>query len=606
MKRFLIVALILLLAGCGGDKAGGSGGTVTLRIGTDDTPGRPSGRIITEFARQARELSGGRIRIVAVFKAAGRPRPEWDQRVARMVTGGRLDMGVIPARAWDTEGVTSLRALHAPFLVTSEPQLDRISRDPVAGELLAGLDRAGVVGLALVPEGLRHPFGFRQPLLARGDYAGQTIRTPRSDVAYLLMRAFGAQPGDLTETQFRRGSADGTVAGAESSFALALSSMRTATATANVTLYPKADTIVVNRKAWDALSDEQRDTLRTAAERARDHAIESNVPEAVGARRYCEQGGRVVHAAQADVSGLRDAASFVYRRLELDVRTKALIGRLREVALEAGTPPAAPAACEPAPAAALAATGDPHGLDGVWRVRVTYEDGIRAGLREDLASYELGLQTIRMDGGRYDWRWRARDGAHRCPGEYRISGEVVVFTDTGECHGVWQAAYAIDGETIRWSRIRALPPIDAGDQTLRELLHGTPWTRIDKPPEFPEGVYRTEMPLAFMLAQGLDEGSTNDNWGISTMTFRGGRWRHHVSGNPSNPTDCLGTYSVAGRRVTVHADQSGCGDGSGFDIFTAAWRLRGGELRLSDIVSGEGVDKFARVYWGARPWRKID
>ena len=30
---------------------------------------------------------------------------------------GELEMGLIPARAWDTEGVTSLRALHAPFLV---------------------------------------------------------------------------------------------------------------------------------------------------------------------------------------------------------------------------------------------------------------------------------------------------------------------------------------------------------------------------------------------------------------------------------------------------------------------------------------------------------
>ncbi len=30
---------------------------------------------------------------------------------------------------------------------------------------MSGLDEAGVVGLALVPEGLRHPFGYERPLL---------------------------------------------------------------------------------------------------------------------------------------------------------------------------------------------------------------------------------------------------------------------------------------------------------------------------------------------------------------------------------------------------------------------------------------------------------
>ncbi|MDA0158720.1 TRAP transporter substrate-binding protein DctP [Solirubrobacter ginsenosidimutans] len=605
MKKLLIVPLVLLAASCGGDKAGGSGGTVTLRIGTDDTPGRPSGRIITELAREARTLSGGRIRIVGAWQAAGKSHPAWDQRVARMVAAGKLDMGVIPARAWDTEGVTSLRALHAPFLVTSEPLLDRISRGSLAGELLAGLDRAGVVGLALVPEGLRHPFGFKRPLLAPGDYLGATIRVPRSDVAYSLMRTFGALPADLNDQEFKRGSLDGSVAGAESSFALALATMRVATATANVTLYPKADTIVVNREAWDALSDEQRDVLRKAAERAREQTIGSIVPEAEGARRYCEQGGRVVQTTPTGLANLRAAASVVYADLERDPRTKALIGRIRRLARETGTPVAAPAACEPPPVAALAASGDPHALDGVWRARVTYDEGIRAGLAEDVAGHELGLQTIHMDGGRYEWRWRARDGANRCSGRYRIAGDVIVFTDGGECQGSWQAAYTIDGATIRWSRVRALPPAEPGDQAVRELLHGRPWTRIDKPPSFPEGVYRTDMPISFMVAHGVDEGSANDNGGIMTMTFRGGRWLHHVGGNPSNPTDCRGSYAVAGGRVTVHADHPDCGDAYGLDIFTAAWSLRSGELRLSNIASGEGLDAFARVYWGGKPWRKI-
>ena len=45
---------------------------------------------------------------------------------------------------------------------------------------MAGLDAAGVVGLALVPESFRHPFGFDHPLLGPDDYAGAVMRAPES------------------------------------------------------------------------------------------------------------------------------------------------------------------------------------------------------------------------------------------------------------------------------------------------------------------------------------------------------------------------------------------------------------------------------------------
>ena len=67
---------------------------------TTSPAGRPPTRSRSS-ARRAAKLSGGAIRIEPVWHAAG-DGPDWDQRVARMVTSGELDMGVIPRPAAGT------------------------------------------------------------------------------------------------------------------------------------------------------------------------------------------------------------------------------------------------------------------------------------------------------------------------------------------------------------------------------------------------------------------------------------------------------------------------------------------------------------------------
>ena len=600
------------VAGCGGgDKAGGSGGPVTLRVGTDDTPGRPSGAAIEEFARQARRLSGGRIRIKPVFQAAGKPATAWDQRVARMVMDGRLDMGVIPARAWDTEGVTSLRALHAPFLVTSDELVRKIVKSDVAGEMLAGLDKAGVVGLALLPEDLRHPFAFGRPFLKLADFTGEGIRAPRSVVADATLRRLGATPEDLNAASFKHAVADGSVTGAESSFALAASTLpRRATATANVTLYPKVNSLVIGRRAWAKLSDAQRATLREAARATLTRLLRTQMSEDESARRYCAYGGRVLLAAEPDVAAMVAAVQPVYADLEHDAQTKALIVRIRAFKRQVA-PPTSVAACAPSTAGgARSGATDTHVLDGIWRINVTYDEGVHAGLPQDVAAHEMGLQTIRMDGGRYDWRWRARDGAQRCPGTYQLTGNRVVLTDRGECQGTWEATFELSGRTIRWSSVRSRAQGDRWDQIVRDLLHGKPWRRIQelrsRAVAFPEGVYRANIPASFLVARGVDASTAATNSGLMTMTFKDGRWLHHTQG-PTNEPDCGGTYVVRGDRVSITLDAGPeCGTAAGGLLFSATWTVHGGALRFTDVQPAEGdSDVFARAEWGGKPWRKI-
>ena len=149
-------------------------------------------------------LSDGELRIEPVLNAGGE-NADWDQRVARKVAGGDFEMGLIPARAWDTEGVTSLRALQAPFLITSEALRDDVIGSDLADDLMAGLDEAGVLGLALFPEGLRHPFGYERPLLGPQDYAGKALRAPTSNTTAAVFDALGARTNDGEPERRRTG-----------------------------------------------------------------------------------------------------------------------------------------------------------------------------------------------------------------------------------------------------------------------------------------------------------------------------------------------------------------------------------------------------------------
>lgn len=298
-----------------------------LRIGTQDDANVPTRGQIEEFARQVQDRSHGSLVIEPVFRAGGDQVRGWDQLVARRVVTGDLEMAVIPARTWDTEGVRSFRALSAPFLVTSSAMTREVVKPEYGQGMLAGLKDAGVTGLALLPEGPRVLFSFNSPILRLADIKGMVVRAPLSATTFAVLESLGAVPRDLAEQEFGEGVETGTVGGAESSMAYAsnLPGAKTRTgraiATGNLVVHSKISTLVINDKARTALSAEEQRILQEAADSTRDWASALLSPLAAEARRYCEGGGKVVMAADQDLTAFRDAAAPVYGVLEQDADT---------------------------------------------------------------------------------------------------------------------------------------------------------------------------------------------------------------------------------------------------------------------------------------------
>ena len=234
----------------------------------------------------------------------------------------------------------SFQALQGPFLVTDYGLLQKVTDGPLAGEMLHGLDRLGVSGLALVPETLRHPASQREPLRSVDDYDGALFRDIPSKATDALVSALGATPVHVPSDSFGDEVRSGNVDSTETPISRARGGW---TLTGNVVLYGKANTIVANSKALAKLSDEQRAALRRAAEDTARRGLRG-IP-----RSAPRPEASAPPAASSTPPPRRSRASAprrgrCTRRWSGTTCTKSLIARIRAMKAS-GSPPPAPAPC---------------------------------------------------------------------------------------------------------------------------------------------------------------------------------------------------------------------------------------------------------------------
>jgi TRAP-type C4-dicarboxylate transport system substrate-binding protein len=472
--RVLPLVAAALLAGCSssaGDKAGGSHAPTVLTVADSDSIDQPDTAAIQHFATQVAKRSGGSLRIHIAYQAAGSATPYVEERVIRSVQAGRYDLGWIGARAWDEVGNNSFRALQAPFLITSTRLLDRVATSPVAREMLASLSGRHVVGLALVPDFLRHPSGITRRLASPTDFAGARIRIQPSLTTAALVRSLGAVPVELSNSQVGFSIGGKRVDGEELSLANGVSP---SIVTANVAFFGKALTLFANEQSFSRLSDEQRRILRAAAAATVRHVVAKYPPDAILARGACLNRRRMVLATAAERAALLRAAQPVYRMLEADPQTRRFIKQIQ--AWKQTTPPDPPlvlnASCmrEQAAARAVGSRSPATLLDGTYRWVLTGSDA-RAywGASASTADLPMVSTTVLRNG-----TWRTAGPDHD-GGTFSVRGHRLRF--------VWPRIPSI--LVFRFARdsdgtihLKPVLPMDMGDQFVWAYK---PWKRIGPP-----------------------------------------------------------------------------------------------------------------------------
>jgi TRAP-type C4-dicarboxylate transport system substrate-binding protein len=455
------------------DKRGATpyeGKALSLTIGTDDSPGVPSADQISRFAEEVATLTDGKITIEPRWHAEGDNHVDWDQAVAAMVQDGELDLALGPTWAWDELGVTSLQPLQTPFLVDSDDLVaDVIGDEDLAQSLMAGLDDAGVHGLSMWPEGLRHPFGFDRPLSTPDDYAGETIRSSKSRASTMLFNALGAKTSPAEPDA-------STMAGIQGEFVLNPNGI----GVANVTFFAKVNLLYANADTYTGLTDEQRGVLADAAAATQKWAVEQTSDVEAG-RSFCGEGGTVVRAADADVAALKEATAPVADQIAAAGDNANAIGAIEELKQAAGPPVVAPtctgASQEERPPGKAEAR-----LNGTYRFTVTAEEIRASGDTEEQVTQNAGVQTYVLEDGKVvyhlDPSEHTADEAASpddAEGTYQVDGNVITFRFPVYENEVDQVLYEIgpDGD-LETTFLNST----ADNPTIRLLLASKPWERI--------------------------------------------------------------------------------------------------------------------------------
>ena len=263
------------------------------------------------------------------------------------VRAGKVDLAVIPARAYDTLGVRSFQALLAPLLIDSYALQRRLLAGELPDRMLPGLDPLGVVGIAVLPGGLEKVLSISRPLLAPADYQAATSRQ-RIGVRPSALASSSFQALRAGQTDLAPGGDTGRMAGIEGDLAGIVANRYQAltageTLAANVSLWPRIGSIVANDRVFAGLSKTQQDALKTADREALGvNMARLTRDEHAAVRAICSPPGgdspaiSFLTASPSDRAALLRAVRPVYRQLSRDEGTRTAIEVIESLKKQVG------------------------------------------------------------------------------------------------------------------------------------------------------------------------------------------------------------------------------------------------------------------------------
>lgn len=476
MALVALAAAVTTVAACTVDasRSGAPRDVLAVRVGTPDSHGRPSTPIVEGFARE-------------LTKAGLTAEPDWpvtgtavsDEEAAKRLARGDVEVAVVPARVWDLLGVDTLRPLQLPGLIATDAAAAAVTHDEVATTMLDGLLPTGVVGLALVPEGVRRIFVLPPHTPDKFSFEGARVRTLPSKASEEVFAALGATPVHADGDEFATAVADQKIDAVETSWSLVSTIPGRLEAVSNTALGVKFDVIAVNAKWFASRTDTERTAIRAAAESTAAAVIAETEPDATQAAAFCRAGGVIAPGPAGTTGTLTKARTTLTRKWSKDADSAAIIKRLEKTS--ATVEPTEPlAACTPPQHEPSAApTGGPDVFPaGVYRMQVSMAELVNAGMNPMDANQHAGTWTITFRDGELDMG----DG---CTGMYRVvEGRVELHLGDQPACGtasnqvLFSARWETDSQSLRFLDLKSGENEPSADAFIQALFQNRPFTKI--------------------------------------------------------------------------------------------------------------------------------
>lgn len=217
------------------------------------------------WADKVRERTNGRINIKLY---PGVSLVQGDQtREFTAIRQGVIDLAIGSTINWSPQ-IRELNLFSLPFLMPDYKAIDAITRGPVGDDLLARIDKAGVVPLAWGENGYREITNSKHEIRKPDDLKGLKIRVVGSPLFLDTFRALGANPTQMSWADAQPALASGAVDGQENPMSIYEAAKLHTVGQKFVTMWGYvADPLifVVNRDVWNSWTPEDRDIVRQAA-----------------------------------------------------------------------------------------------------------------------------------------------------------------------------------------------------------------------------------------------------------------------------------------------------------------------------------------------------
>lgn len=256
------IIFLLIISGCGSQKAAESDDTVTLRFGYASNS-QPVIDAMNEFGDLLSEKTDGEVKVE--YFPDGQLGGE--RELIELTQTGAIDMTKVSGSA--LEGFSDIYSLFSiPYLFDSEEHYYKVlEEEEVMDPVYQSTEDQGIVGLTYYDSGARNFYMTDGPVEEPDDIKGKKIRVMESEIAIRMVKLLGGSPTPMGSDEVYTSLQQGIIDGAENNeFVLVTAGHGGATKYYSYDEHTRVpDMVMMNQETLDRLTEEQKDAVYEAA-----------------------------------------------------------------------------------------------------------------------------------------------------------------------------------------------------------------------------------------------------------------------------------------------------------------------------------------------------